>query len=104
MKRNKYRNIRCEVDGIKFASKKEGNYYLYLKNLKETGAIKDFQCQPIFRFPQGIKYIADFRITHLNGKVVIWDIKSPITKKNPVYRLKFKLLKYHYPEVNFEEI
>ena len=35
---------------------------------------------------------------------VVEDVKSPITAKNPVYRLKVKLLKENYPNLDFREV
>lgn len=46
MKRiNKYKNIRCEVDGYKFASKKEARRYLELKKLKISRRVVSFEMQ-----------------------------------------------------------
>lgn len=36
------------VDGIKFDSKMEADYYVYLKALKELGIVTDFTLQPVF--------------------------------------------------------
>ncbi len=37
------------------------------------------------------KYVADFTYVE-NGQQVIEDVKSPITRLNPVFRLKKKML------------
>lgn len=39
---------KTEVDGIKFDSKMEADYYIYLKELKASGEILDFKIQPAF--------------------------------------------------------
>ena len=61
----KYNNIKTEIDGITFDSKKEANRYCELVLLKKAGAIKDLETQP--KFPLYVNtnkvcsYIADFR-------------------------------------------
>ena len=39
---SKYGAKKTVIDGIKFDSKMEGDYYLYIKKQKEDGKIKDF--------------------------------------------------------------
>ena len=109
MRQNKYHNIKIEVDGVKYDSKKEYLRFLDLCILEGNGIIKDLQRQKKFlivpkkgnnrreRF-----YIADFVYTENNQKV-IEDVKSPITKKNPVYTLKKALVLWQYPEYIFKE-
>jgi len=46
--------------------------------------------------------VADFRYIE-DGKEVVEDVKSVITKKHPVYALKKKLLLKQYPNINFLE-
>ncbi|HBF3147915.1 TPA: DUF1064 domain-containing protein, partial [Clostridioides difficile] len=45
---SKYNNKKIVIDGIKFDSKDESEYYLYLKEKKENGEIKDFGLQQKF--------------------------------------------------------
>ena len=96
---NKYRAIKTEVDGIKFDSKAEARRYGQLKVLKNTGVIWDLELQP--KFPvvvEGKKictYKADFSYTE-DGVKVVEDVKSPITAKHPVYRIKKKLVEAIY--------
>ena len=42
---SKYHNKPVVYDGIKFISTKEGNYYLYLKQLQENGEISNLRMQ-----------------------------------------------------------
>ena len=44
----KYRNIKTEIDGIKFDSKKEAKRYSELKMLESTSAINQLELQPQF--------------------------------------------------------
>ncbi len=115
-KSNKYRNQKTVVDGIRFDSKKEANYYTYLKALQAAGKIKNlslqprFELQPGYRAPDGqwvrpVAYVADFKYTDtVTGQTVIVDVKSKITEMNPVYRLKRKFFLYKYKDLVFKEI
>lgn len=91
--RNKYRNIRTEVDGITFDSKKEGLRWLYLRQLERDGQIKGLQRQVNFILAIGdeliCKYRADFVYEEL-GKRIVEDAKG---MKTDVYRIKAKLMK-----------
>lgn len=93
----KYRNKPTEADGIKFDSKKEAKRFLELKMKQAAGLIADLELQK--RFPIVVKnkevcvYIADFVYFDLEtGKFTVEDVKSAITRKNQVYRLKKKLM------------
>ena len=97
-KKSKYRNVRTTVDGIVFDSKKEAARYSELKLLEGAGIITNLQLQVKFIL-QNTTYIADFVYyianTSLGGKgweYVVEDVKSAITKKNPLYRLKKKMM------------
>jgi hypothetical protein len=45
---NKYNNKKTVVDGVKFDSKKEANFYQNLKLLQTAGEVKEFELQPVF--------------------------------------------------------
>ena len=110
----KYKNNKVEVDGHVFDSKRESEIYLQFKILKQRGIITKmelqprFLLQPSFRYEgktiRAIYYQADFRITYSDGKEEVVDVKSYITEKNPVYRLKRKMFLYKYPDLVFREI
>ena len=91
----KYRNIKCEVDGIIFDSIKEAKRYKELKLLERAGVLHSIECQRVFKIEvKGVhicKYIADFFYIE-NNLPVVEDVKSAYTAKLPVYRLKKKLL------------
>lgn len=77
--------------------------------LERGGIISDLKTQVRFEIvpkKNGNKrvryYVADFTYTE-NGKRIIEDTKSPITKKNPVYSLKKALVLVNYPEYVFKE-
>src|SRR5699024_10516014 len=104
-KQNKYRNQKTVVDGIKFDSKKEADYYCQLKLLKKAGEIKDFGLQPRFELQPGfnkngkryrpITYYADFVVDNLDGTTDIVDIKGFETQ---IFKIKQKLFEYKYPD------
>lgn len=94
----KYRNTPTVVDGVSYASKKEARRAGELALLERAGEIRFIRHQP--SFPLDVNghhvctYIADFAYVRTADDVqVIEDVKSPITRKNPVYRLKKKLLR-----------
>ena len=95
----KYLNKKCEYQNIKFDSLKERNFYIYLKQLEEKGTIRDLKLQVKFPVVIGSKricsYVSDFTYYDEFGYHVV-DVKSPITAKNPVFRLKKKLVEALY--------
>lgn len=112
---NKYRNEKTEIDGIIFASRKEGNYYLRLKDQRSRGEIKDFKMQvPFILVPSQtdfktvfdkkglpkkkeycvelqVKYVADFVVEHLDGTFEVIDTKG---MRDTVYKIKRKLMRH----------
>lgn len=109
---SKYRNIKCVFSGIKFDSKKEAARYAELAMLERVGRISGLERQVRFEVcPKvpGLKgsraryYVADF-VYDEDGKKIIEDVKSLITKKNPVYTLKKQLVQVKFPEYEFREV
>jgi len=98
-KKNKYNAQKVVIDGHPFDSKKEGARYQELKFQEHCGLIRDLELQPRLDIYIGQKYIAfyrgDFKYKKSN-QVIVEDVKSAITKKNPVYRLKKKLIEAIY--------
>ena len=90
-KRPKYGNKRVEVDGIKFDSKHEAEYYQYLMLRVRAGELKSVLRQVKFDLPGGIQYVADF-VTIAPDMMIegVYDAKSEITKQNRVYINKKK--------------
>lgn len=113
--KNKYHNKKVVYNGIKFDSKKERDRYIALKLCEKSGDIKNLELQPKFLLLDTIHYknktypktyyIADFKyFSNDEGKYIVEDIKSPITAKDKVYRLKIKMLLTKYPNIDFREI
>ncbi len=95
-KKSKYRNKRTYINGMWFDSIKEANRYLSLVDMQNRFLISDLKRQ--VTFPLNInghhicKYVADFTYTE-NGERIVEDVKSPMTRKLPVYVLKKALMK-----------
>src|SRR3990167_9782276 len=93
--RSKYGAQPTEVDGIRFASKKEAHRYAELKLLEKAGEIRDLELQP--RFPLEVQgaviaeYRGDFRYQERSyegtcrgcWRTRVEDVKGVRT---PVYR------------------
>lgn len=109
--RNKFHAIKTNG----FDSKKEYKRSLELAMLEKAGIITSLNKQvPITLLEpftdsggikeRGIKYIADFIYYDREKKrLVIEDVKSPITKKLPAYIIRRKLVKHFYPDYLFLE-
>lgn len=109
--KNKYHNVRTNIAGVTFDSKKEANRFIELQMLQKANVIKDlkrqvkFQIIPKTTTERAAYYVADFvYFDSKKQKTIIEDVKSAITKKNPVYILKRKLIKYLYPDYIFLEV
>ncbi len=93
---NKYRNKPTEVDGIRFASKREATRYQELRLLERAGVIKGLWLQ--VRFPLKVNeqlictYVADFQYFE-DGKSIVEDSKG---HRTPEYKLKKKLMRALY--------
>lgn len=94
--RNKYGNVRTEAFGRVFDSKLEAARYAELRLLQRSGRISNLICQPEFPITvNGFKiavYIADFSYFDSEGRQIVEDVKSPCSKRIPVYALKKKLV------------
>lgn len=107
--KSKYNNVKAEVGGIKYDSKKEANRALELAMLEKSGTIKNlkrqvrFEIVPKTETERAVHYIADF-VYEDNGKLICEDVKSDATRKDKVYIIKRKLFKYLYKDYEFREV
>lgn len=99
---NKYRAIQVKFDGITFASKMEHKRYCELKLLEKSGQIEKLEVHP--KYPaiiNGVKIcniILDFRyFDRAKREIIAEDTKG---YWNPLSRLKFKMLKALYPDLD----
>jgi hypothetical protein len=97
---SKYKNVKVKIGELTFDSKKEAGYYGILRLKEKAKLIDRFEMQVRYDIVvNNIQigfYKADF-VTYKNGKAFeVIDVKSEMTKKLPVYRLKKKLVKALY--------
>ena len=92
--RHKFRAIRTELDGIKFASKLEASYYEHLKLLKKSGEVVMFLRQVPFHLPGNVRYVCDYAVFNSDGSVRFVDIKGMVTEQ---FKMKKKLVESLYP-------
>lgn len=105
-KPSKYRNVPTEVDGHRFASKKEATHYLQLRLLLDAGQICNLILQPRFTLQEAgdgmraVTYVADFMWDDLYTKRThVLDSKGVKTKE---FRIKEKLFRAKYPQYAYE--
>lgn len=90
----KYGNRRVEVDGMKFDSRHEADYYFStLLPMWKGGALRLLARQVPFDLPGGIRYIADYVTVDMDGRVDVIDAKSEATRRNRVYINKKKQMR-----------
>jgi hypothetical protein len=104
----KYHNEPVIVDGIRFDSKKEAARWKDLCLLQQAGLIRSLKRQVKFELlpkngdERSLTYIADFTYQE-DGKNIVEDVKSDATKRDKVYIIKRKMLKWRYSDINFRE-
>ena len=100
----KYHAKPITIDGIRFASTKEGKRYTELKLLERAGEISRLELQPRYDITiNGIYcgfYKADFRFFSKKG-VEVWDVKGLPT---PLYKFKKRIVEALYPGVTIQEV
>lgn len=102
----KYNNKKVVVDDIKFDSKDEALYYIYLKEQKELGNVLEFSVQPKFTLlkayekygkkVRAMTYSPDFYIKYPDGKEEYVDVKGMSTQASEMRR---KLFDYFYKDL-----
>ena len=102
---SKYNAKKVEVDGIKFDSKVEAEYYLHLKEMQEKKEIQGFERQVKMTlqdsfYLEGVKgkiraitYVVDFKITENDGSNTYIDVKGIETD---VFKMKRKMFMDRY--------
>lgn len=109
----KYRNIKTTIDGIKFDSKVESQFYLFLKKREADGEIKNLELQKTFKLQEAFKYKdyfgrqrtaraityrADFYYIENNKEFVV-DVKGGIITAE--FKIKEKLFRKAYKDIIF---
>lgn len=104
---NKYHNKKIIIDGHKFDSKKEANYYNQLKLLQRAGLIRDLELQKTFILQPSFKlnnitrrqivYKADFTyFSNEDNKIHVIDVKGSKNIITEEFKIKKKLFEYKY--------
>ena len=110
-KKSKYSSAKTDIDGIRFDSKKEAEFYAELKLREKAGKITHLRLQPRYLLQETfrhegkqyreIEYVADFEYIE-NGETMVVDVKG---FKTAVYMIKKKLFLYKYGDkVKFKEV
>lgn len=99
---SKYKNKEVVIDGIKFDSKHEAEYYVLLKKQKEEGKIKDFKLQQKFELQPAFKkngksfraitYTVDFSVLQNDDTWVHIDVKGMETQQGIMRKKMFDYL------------
>ncbi|WP_052327324.1 DUF1064 domain-containing protein [Nosocomiicoccus massiliensis] len=101
LSKHKYNARKIEVDGIRFDSKAEADYYLYLKYLQSINEVRSFYLQPVIKLLPSFKYNGktirkmdyrlDFKVEYMDGKVEYIDVKGMATTDA---KMKLKIARY----------
>jgi len=94
---NKFGSKATVVDGFRFDSKKEANYYGQLKLARKAGKVDFFLRQVPFHLPGNTKYVVDFMVAYADGTIQFIDTKGVKTET-------FKLKKRQVEELYSVEI
>lgn len=116
---NKYRAQPVVIDGIRFASKREGKRFSELKLLERAKAITGLVLQPKFwlsingnpiliksvGYPNGRRasFKPDFQYNDESGKTVLEDVKSPASRTE-AYALRKAIFEALYPTMELREL
>lgn len=102
---SKFNNIKVEIDGHFFDSKKESEFYGVLKLKKQAGIIKDFKMQVKYDINVNkihiANYFLDFLVFNTDNSIEYIDIKGKSKKTNKfiktsVFSLKKRLVEAIY--------
>lgn len=113
------RGTKVSYNGITFDSQIEGQRYLQLLSMEQSGEISELVCHPKFELQpayknmqgkriQAITYSADFQYIE-NGQLIVEDVKprnrsakrQDTARIPPDGRLRIKLFEYKYPKIKF---
>ena len=122
--RNKFGNHKVTIDGIKFDSRKEAKFYLFLREAEKNGEITDLKLQVPFELipaiyeeqvihlktkdkvvtkcvQKAVHYVADFVYTEtVSGNQAVVDTKG---FRTPEYKLKKKMMRA-FKGINIVEV
>ena len=95
MSRSKYNNRKIVIDGHKFDSMAEGEYYLEIMALLKDGVYSAVELQPkVYMTGARILYKPDFKCTNSDGAIEYYDVKG---MRTAVFQIKKRLWEYYGP-------
>ena len=100
-KKSKHGNKMVTIDGYKFPSKLEADYYCDLVLRLRAGDIKGFARQARFGVGGGREYLCDFIVWYLDGTSEIIDTKGFETE---IFKIKADLFNEKYPGLEIKII
>lgn len=96
---NKYNAKKVNIDGLKFDSQSEGEYYSELKLQEKAGLIKGIETQvkeSFYAYGKFIcNYYVDFLVYHNDGSIEYIEHKG---LASPLWRMKWKMLVAKYDQ------
>lgn len=92
--KHKFNAVPKIIDGRRFDSKLEANYYRFLKEKVKLNEVVFFLMQVPFHLPAKIKYVCDFQVFNTDGSIDFIDVKG---KDTPISILKRKQVEEIYP-------
>ena len=112
---NKFNARKVYLDGYTFDSKAEAARYCELKLLERAGDIRNLLIHPKFIIVDGFTdntgkrqrpayYVGDFQYYDNDGNVIVEDVKGGRATQTALFRLKAKLFKRRYPEIDFRVV
>lgn len=93
-KKHKFNAKATVVDGIRFDSKKEAQFYRDLKLLQRTGEVLCFLRQVPLHLPGNTKLVIDFLVFNTDGSVRFVDVKGMETE---TFKIKKRMVEELYP-------
>lgn len=91
---HKFRNVPTILNGIRFSSKKEAEYWAGLQLAKRSGDLLFVLRQVPFHHSSGVRYVVDFVEFWKDGNVRFTDVKG---FKTPMYKMKKQMIEAEYP-------
>lgn len=115
---SKMHNVRVSLDGYTFDGKAEARRYQQLLLLEKAGEIRNLVVHPRYavvdadEHGRAIHYVADFAYDEVRSSgnkspTICWYLRVVEDVKGyrmPLYKIKMRLFRKRYPELDFREI
>jgi hypothetical protein len=90
---HKYKNTAIMVDGFRFDSKLEADWYKNLKAQRERGEVAWFIRQVPFDVAPSVRYFVDFLVVYAGGGIQLQEVKGYMT---PLAKVKITVVEERY--------